>query len=188
MVTDIYSTHSWYFIFIFFPAQSYFVSTMIMLRILASSALVIGVHSYCAGIGSNPGWSAEPRVEQLSLTAVLVSWEGLLTRGECADQLIVKHFATRNPNDYTMSDLLNVSTTSYVVEYLRTGVDYIFQTVAREDLGILGKEWNKSPKAYFRLSESWKSFESLSTPIMTSTLEGEGKRFFNMAFVRNQKL
>ena len=87
-----------------------------------------------------------------------------------------------------MSDLLNVSTTSYVVEYLRTGVDYIFQTVAREDLGILGKEWNKSPKAYFRLSESWKSFESLSTPIMTSTLEGEGKRFFNMAFVRNRKL
>jgi len=126
---------------------------MIILRVIVTSCWVIMVHSYCEGIGNNPGWRDAPKVEQLSLTAVRLSWEGLLTRAECADQLIVKSWNSRNPNDYKMSDLLDLSTTSHIVTDIVPNQEHVFQMVAREDKGILGKDWHKGPKAYFMTSK-----------------------------------
>ena len=64
---------------------------------------------------------------QVTLTSVQVSWHGLATRVECADQFIVKSWLARNPNDYKMSGLLSTSQYSYVVEDLLPNQDYVFQ-------------------------------------------------------------
>ena len=64
---------------------------------------------------------------QVSLTSVQVSWHGLATRVECADQFIVKSWLARNPNDYKMSDLLQTTQYSFVVEDLLPNQDYVFQ-------------------------------------------------------------
>ena len=64
---------------------------------------------------------------QVTLTSVQVSWHGLVTRGECADQFIVKSWLARNPNDYKMSDLLPTSQFSFVVTDLVPNQDYVFQ-------------------------------------------------------------
>jgi len=121
---------------------------------LGAAAVLLAVSlpacsTYCAPFGQNPGFDRAPTVEQVSLTSVRVSWEGTVTRIECADQFIVKSWNLRNPNDYMMSDLLPLDQFSYIVTDLVPNQDYVFQTVAREDKGILGKDWNKSPKAHF---------------------------------------
>jgi len=120
--------------------------------IIATLALLSApyVSSYCSLLGQNPGFSSAPRVEQVTLTSVRVSWEGIVTRIECADQFIVKSWNARNPNDYQMSDLLPLSQFTYVVTDLVPNQNYVFQAVAREDKGILGKDWNKSPQALFK--------------------------------------
>ena len=64
---------------------------------------------------------------QVTLTSVQVSWHGLVTRGECADQFIVKSWLARNPNDYKMSDLLPTTQFSWVVKDLVPNQDYVFQ-------------------------------------------------------------
>lgn len=127
-----------------------------MLGLLSIVALVSlpSCEAYCAGLGANPGFRDSPRVEQVTLTSVRVSWQGIVTRIECADQFIVKSWNKRNPNDYKMSDLLPLDQFSFVVTDLVPNQDYIFQAVAREDKGILGKDWNKSPHAYFRTTKS----------------------------------
>lgn len=117
---------------------------------LMVALLLPSVQGYCAGLGANPGFRGPPRVEQVTLTSVRVTWAGLVTRAECADQFIVKSWLTRNPNDYKMSDLLPTSQFSFVVTDLVPNQDYVFQAIAREDKGILGKDWNKSDKTFYR--------------------------------------
>jgi len=106
--------------------------------------------AYCSIVGPDPGFSSAPRLEQVSLTSVRVSWHNIVTKIECADQFIVKSWNARNPNDYIMSNLLPLSQFTYVVTDLVPNQDYVFQVVAREDKGILGKDWNKSPQAMYR--------------------------------------
>ena len=84
-------------------------------------------NAYCALLGQNPGFSAPPKVDQITLTSVRVSWEGLVTRIDCADQFIVKSWNARNPNDYQMSDLLPVTQFSYTVTDLVPNQNYVFQ-------------------------------------------------------------
>ena len=64
---------------------------------------------------------------QVTLTSVRVTWAGLVTRKECADQFIVKSWLARNPNDYKMSDLLPTTQFSWVVKDLVPNQDYVFQ-------------------------------------------------------------
>ena len=39
-------------------------------------------------------------VYQVSMTSVLVSWEGRVSRIDCADQFLVKSWVLNNPNYY----------------------------------------------------------------------------------------
>jgi len=127
---------------------------MLIGALIILGATLPDCNAYCALLGQNPGFSAPPKVEQISLTSVRVSWEGLVTRIDCADQFIVKSWNARNPNDYQMSDLLPVTQFSYTVTDLVPNQDYVFQAVAREDKGILGKDWNKSLHAYYKTTSS----------------------------------
>ena len=56
--------------------------------------------------GHNPGFSLQPLMQQVSLTSIRVTWEGLVTRVECADQFMVKWWREQYPNDYIFSELL----------------------------------------------------------------------------------
>lgn len=120
--------------------------------LLTAIMLISEGDGYCAGAGANPGFRSAPHVEQVKLTSVLVSWDGLVTRPECADQFLVKSWLYLVPNDYKISELLTTDTFSYVVEDLMPGNQYMFQVVAREDKGLLGKDWNKSPPTRFSTS------------------------------------
>ena len=105
---------------------------------LMVALLLPSVQGYCAGLGANPGFRGPPRVEQVTLTSVRVTWAGLVTRAECADQFIVKSWLTRNPNDYKMSDLLPTTQFSFIVKDLVPNQDYVFQvTFSRVSLCLL---------------------------------------------------
>ena len=128
------------------------------------------VYSYCTWAGANPYWIGSPQVEQLSSSSVLVSWDGLLKREDCADSTVVQCSWGQN-GDYSMTDPLNVSTTSYVVEDLKSGGTlYTFQVIAREEKGLLGVDYNRSPKVEFSLKPDFKKVSTL--PPTTSPENG----------------
>ena len=104
------------------PLLPLLVAVMVMVRLPS-------VEGYCAGLGANPGFRGPPLVEQVTLTSVRVTWSGLVTRKECADQFIVKSWLARNPNDYKMSNLLPTTQFSFVVRDLVPNQDYVFQVL-----------------------------------------------------------
>jgi len=105
--------------------------------------------SYCTWAGANPYWVGAPNVEQVTLTSVRVSWHGLLKRDDCADSLIIKHYKGTNTGDYFMSEPQKVSTNSYIVQDLQPSQAYTYQVIAREEKGLLGVDYNRSPKTIF---------------------------------------
>jgi len=125
-------------------------STTISLSSLLTLLLSLPpVFTYCTWVGSNPYWEGPPSVEQVSLTSVRVSWHGLLQRDDCADSLLVKFYRGDNTNDFGMSDTLSVTTNSYIVRDVVPNLPYTFQVIAREEKGLLGVDYNKSPKTVF---------------------------------------
>jgi len=105
--------------------------------------------SYCTWAGSNPYWVGAPNVEQVTLTSVRVSWHGLLKRGDCADSIIIKHYKGTNTALYGMSEPQDVSTNSFIVMNLQPSQAYTYQVIAREEKGLLGVDYNRSPKTVF---------------------------------------
>jgi len=91
-------------------------------------------------------------VPQLSLTSVRVSWHGLLDQGECADNILVKHYRGIDSNNYEISDPLDISVTSYIVHDLTPNQDYTYQVIAREEKGIFGVDYNRGDKTVFGTS------------------------------------
>jgi len=63
--------------------------------------------------------------------------------------IIVKHYKGQSTADYFMSDMLSVGTTSYIVKELQPNQNYTYQLIAREEKGILGIDYNRSPKTTF---------------------------------------
>ena len=61
------------------------------------------VEAYCKGIGSNPSFTGTPKVKQIDLSRVQVSWTGLVARIDCADQFLVKYWPTSTPNQWKTS-------------------------------------------------------------------------------------
>lgn len=116
---------------------------------LASIATLPLTSSYCTWAGANPYWVGAPVVEQVTLTSVRVSWHTLLKREDCADSIIVKHYKGSNTADYDMSDPQSVSTNSFLVTNLQPNQAYTYQVIAREEKGLLGVDYNRSPKTVF---------------------------------------
>ena len=69
-----------------------------MLVVVIACCNIAEVRSYC--IGGNPGFDGPPKVEQVDMTSVLVSWNGIVTRIDCADNFLIKSWDYMNPNDY----------------------------------------------------------------------------------------
>ena len=104
-------------------------SLLVLLVTTLVTVRLPSVRAYCASLGANPGFRGPPTVEQVTLTSVRVTWAGLVTRKECADQFIVKSWLARNPNNYQMSDLLPTTQFSFVVRDLVPNQDYVFQVL-----------------------------------------------------------
>ena len=105
-----------------------------LLLLVAVAVLVPSVACYCASLGANPGFRGPPTVEQVTLTSVQVTWAGLVTRKECADQFIVKSWLARNPNNYQMSNLLPTTQFSFIVTDLVPNQDYVLEVLIKSDL------------------------------------------------------
>ncbi len=119
--------------------------------LLASSSST--VRGYCWGAGKNPGFSSKPRVTQLALDRVRVSWRGLVTQEECADNYVVKYWPRHSPGEYDITRVVPRGTYEVEVEVTPKLV-YQFQAVAREEKGVIGGvDWNKSPSTSFRTSK-----------------------------------
>lgn len=124
----------------------------LVLTFLLTFTPVPPVTAYCWEAGRNPTFSDAPIVEQVDIRNVRVSWQGRIDMRECADQFLVKYWQKNNPQDYQLTALMPNTLSSVIIEIVPK-VEYTFQAIAREDKGqVLGIEYNKSPKAYFKTS------------------------------------
>eukprot|EP00092_Neocalanus_flemingeri_P040938 GFUD01044576.1.p1 GENE.GFUD01044576.1~~GFUD01044576.1.p1 ORF type:complete len:244 (+),score=68.62 GFUD01044576.1:97-828(+) len=82
-----------------------------------------------------PYWEGPPTVEQVTLTSVRVSWQEVLVRPECADNIVVKHFPSDDKDNQHMSPHLPVSDNSFIVQDLQFGKAYTYLVIAREEKG-----------------------------------------------------
>ena len=87
----------------------------------------------------------------------LVSYRG---RSECADSLVVKKYQGTNTANYAMSPPLRVSTNSYMIQGIRSNVLYTYQVIAREEKGLLGVDYNRSPKTIFTTDKMMQTNEN----------------------------
>lgn len=119
---------------------------------------------YCWQAGKNPGFTDAPQIRQLAMDRVLVSWEGLVTKEDCADNYVVKYWQRQAPSEYKVTDIVEKG--KYEVEIIVVPkVKYMFQAVAREEKGIIGGvDWNKSPTATFLTSTANRASTSARTP------------------------
>ncbi len=118
------------------------------------SVSTVSVSGYCWGAGQNPGFSGRPRVTQLAIDRVRVSWEGMVTQEECADNYVVKYWRRHSPNDYDITEIVPKGKYQVDIEVAPKRA-YMFQAVAREEKGVVGGvDWNKSKSAQFKTSSS----------------------------------
>ncbi len=109
------------------------------------------VLSVCWSPGLNPRFRSPPRVEQLALDRVRVSWAGAVDGHACADQFLVKYWQRLYPRDYSLTHL--VVGRDYADVEVVPKVIYHFQAVAREEKGaVFGVDYNKSPVVTFQTS------------------------------------
>jgi hypothetical protein len=110
------------------------------------------VNSYCWEIGRNPGFNGTPKVEQVDIQTVNVTWNGIATQTKCADQFLVKYWESTSSLDYHLSDQVNNDVFSIIIS-VTPKVKYVFEVIAREDKGAIGGiDWNRAKKVEFKTS------------------------------------
>jgi len=110
------------------------------------------LNGYCWQPGKNPGFNGTPKVEQVDIRTVKVSWKGITTQTECADQFLVKYWESTSPLDYHLSDPVNNDKFSTVIR-VTPKVKYVFEVIAREDKGaIAGVDYNRAENVEFKTS------------------------------------
>ena len=128
------------------------------MRVLSSLLCIIcvpRVRSRCSWTSKNPYWTGGPRVDQVTLTSVNVSWAGLLENAYCADRLTVKYWWINKPNDWKTTEKLSPSATSYKIDKLHKYQEYVFVAVAIEDkTAFRSVDWNRSPATHFSTSDN----------------------------------
>ena len=125
------------------------------------------VSSYCWQVGWNPSFTQTPKIEQIDLATVRVSWDGIVRNRECVDQFLVKYWKIRGirmtknarhqrgwTEGFMLSDQVDNSVNFTDIE-VTPKAPYMFQAIAREDKGtVAGVEYNKSPAILFQTSSS----------------------------------
>ena len=111
------------------------------------------VECYCWQSGWSPSFSSDPVISQKDMYTITVSWDGIVTKKECADNFLVKYWKTsEGMTNYEMIRGLSRNVDSVDIDVSKN-IEYSFQVIATEDKGrILGVDWNKSPIVKFRTS------------------------------------
>ena len=126
------------------------------------TALLLGViggsKAHCTQEGLMTGFTGPPSVEQIKPGQVRISWKDKVEYRECADDFVVKYWiknqTTKKPGrysgmEYAISDLVDPSSDGLDVT-VEPGIKYVFQSVARKDMGFIrGTEWKYSPSVEF---------------------------------------
>lgn len=132
--------------------QYHLVEWLHCLAVLVLGSGVRLTHGYCWQAGANPYFIDKPSIQQVSLSKVRISWEGIVEERECADQFLVKYWQTNMPQGFKLSDTVPTDRNHIDVEVIPK-VPYQFQVVAREDKGpVLGVDYNKSELREFKTS------------------------------------
>jgi len=130
------------------------------------------VCSYCWQVGWNPGFKQAPKIQQINLAIVRVSWDGIVKNRECVDQFLVKYWLIRgvvmakNGREHGWTEGFKLSekvenTVNFTDIEVKPKAPYMFQVIAREDKGAIGGvEYNKSPALLFKTSSNVYSGES----------------------------
>ena len=127
-----------------------------VLLFLVISFVIPLVNSYCWEIGRNPGFKGTPKVEQIDIKTVKVSWLGIATKTECADNFLVKYWKYTHPKEYILTDFINNDQFSTIIR-VTPKVKYVFEVIAREDKGSIGGiDWNRAKKVEFKTSNAKK--------------------------------
>jgi len=120
--------------------------------------------AYCWEPGKNPYFTAAPRVEQVTISKVRISWQGIVAKRECADAFLVKYWQLNMPSGFELTELVKPDVNFIEVEVVPK-VPYNFEAVAREDKGpVLGVDWNKSPTVSFKTSRLNREFKEVPEP------------------------
>lgn len=120
--------------------------------------------AYCWEPGKNPYFTAAPRVEQVSISKVRLSWKGIVGQRKCVDAFLVKYWHSSMPSGFQLTDLVKPDINFIEIEVVPK-VPYNFEVVAREDKGpLLGVDWNKSAMVQFRTSRLNQLVEEVPEP------------------------
>lgn len=130
------------------------------------------VQGWCVGIGYNPTFTAAPKVSQEGLTSVRISWDGLVDHKQCADNYLVSYWLRGSPQEYKLTKpFLPADQFSVVIDDFNPGVPYVFQVIAREDKGLLGVDYNRSPHVPFTLKRRYQKQQKPPSPVKEVEVE-----------------
>ena len=143
------------------------------------------VKSRCSLSARDPYWTGGPRVEQVTLTSVSVSWAGLLENMDCADSLRIKYWWTNTPNDYRLTEKLPTSSTNFKIGDLLKYQEYAFLVVAIENGNLIRSiDYNRSPTTFFTTSDNpqvtTNQVKRYDNDIPSLALQSFGKNRFNI--------
>ena len=128
-----------------------------VMRLVWLSTLLAGLWTPAASRCrlADPSFTEAPRIDQIDLHSVKVSWDGLLEKEECADGMIVKWWrSSLSSIYYNISDKLPVNRTEFSVRNLYKKEEYTFQVIAFENEGWMSPiKYNYSPKRTFKTSQ-----------------------------------
>ena len=133
--------------------------------VLVLQVMILQCNGYCWQSGWNPTFISEPKVEQLSLMKVRVSWDGIVDKRKCADSFLIKYWRKSSPASYKMTTPVPTEVSYEDIE-VSPKVIYLYQVIAREDKGmILGVDYNKAKPVEFRTSSFNEQISSDSSNI-----------------------
>ena len=95
------------------------------INIIFMLSIVIICLTYQARAGcvfKNPSFTEQPRIEQINLAVLKVSWTGIVTNRACADQFLVKYWpCDKFAGKFWMSRPVNRDSNSLSIELKRSG-------------------------------------------------------------------
>ena len=132
--------------------MSKYIKYLPVLLVVIIQMAVRHCNAYCWQSGWNPNFISEPKVEQLTMMKVRVSWDGIVDKRKCADSFLVKYWRKSSPATYKMTTPVPTQVSYEDIE-ISPKVIYLYQVIAREDKGmILGVDYNKAKPVEFRTS------------------------------------
>ena len=122
---------------------------MLLVSILILILNTQSIQGYCWQVGMNPQFVGKPTVSQINITTININWGKNIRRIHCTDQFLVKFWISGDKKNYKLTEFFNTTIKSANIS-VTPFIDYTFETVARENKGWLGIDWNRAGQVTFR--------------------------------------